>query len=105
MDDKINGRHQDQRKTTGQGDAHLLRERSIGCETKGSWKPLPTRKRDQKGSYVLVGTPEEANLGRDQNLKDKDDTEGVSAVSKPSGILDSMAGTLVVSSPRDARSP
>eukprot|EP00965_Chrysotila_dentata_P225038 6194534-Pleurochrysis_carterae.AAC.4 len=72
-------------------------------EPSGSSEPLSTRKRYQKGNYVFVGTSEEANWGRDQNPEEKGDTQGVSAVSKPSGV--DMAGTPDVLSPRDACPP
>eukprot|EP00965_Chrysotila_dentata_P100674 3326621-Pleurochrysis_carterae.AAC.2 len=113
MDDKINDR---ERMTTGQNRAKVSKapsqmENSNTTSTPTSGrgilavnrpsglvtvddsepnvfsKPLPSQnKGDQKGNYILVGTSVEANLGRDQHIKDKDDTERVSAVSKPSGM-------------------
>eukprot|EP00965_Chrysotila_dentata_P249293 6208830-Pleurochrysis_carterae.AAC.1 len=55
-------------------------------EPNGFSKLPPTYKRDQKDIYVLVGTSAESHLGRDQHIKDQDDTDGVSAVSKLSGM-------------------
>eukprot|EP00965_Chrysotila_dentata_P083295 2748110-Pleurochrysis_carterae.AAC.2 len=70
-------------------------------EPTGPPKPLLTPKRDRKGNYVLVGTSEEAELGREHYLKVQGDTEGLSAVLKPSGM--DMAGTPDVPPSRDAR--
>eukprot|EP00965_Chrysotila_dentata_P060365 2000631-Pleurochrysis_carterae.AAC.1 len=71
-----------------------------GSEPNGPSNP-PNQKRDRKGNYVLVGTSEEADPGRDQHIKDKDDTKGVSAVPKPSGM--DMVGIPDVSSSCDVR--
>eukprot|EP00965_Chrysotila_dentata_P247821 6207981-Pleurochrysis_carterae.AAC.2 len=94
MDDKSNEYEKGQRRTTGQGDAHLLVSVSAAPSLMESsrFKSTTTSGRgaDLRGSG--------RHLGRDQqHIKDKENKEGVSAVPKPSG-MDMVAMPDVVSS-------
>eukprot|EP00965_Chrysotila_dentata_P014506 480332-Pleurochrysis_carterae.AAC.1 len=82
--------------------SHRTSTPTSGRETLAVNSPSGLKGNRRGRSYVLVGTLEEAELGRDPYIKDKDDTEEApAAVPKPSAM--DMAGTLDVSAPCDAR--